>query len=256
MPVTRRFARPASAIDRLYVVLRRRTRSTATSHLLRRLLEPYAVTQALPHLRDVDWKSLRKLLEQLDRASGRGLVSAIEKHLAFHRYFYEKSGNATLLALWRDWELKLRLFFIVDHEAFQHAHDVAGVHEELLAVIETGHHDQIRKDLATMCTTRRVPRSAIHCGASIGGPAPARSRRFCVASARRWMVADGPPVADRSARHGGQASCAEAWLPARARAHVRGRYASRGCGIDPYCERGRGFGCAIVDRRVRAVRRQ
>jgi DNA-binding GntR family transcriptional regulator len=69
------------------------------------------VAQALPHLRDVDWKSLRKLLEQLDRASGRdGLVSAIEKYLAFHRYFYEKSGNATLLALWRDWELKLRLF--------------------------------------------------------------------------------------------------------------------------------------------------
>lgn len=68
-----------------------------------------------------------------------------QEHLAFHRYFYEKSGNATLLALWQDWELKLRLFFIFDHEAFQSAQDVAGVHEELIAVIETGDHDLIRE---------------------------------------------------------------------------------------------------------------
>jgi DNA-binding GntR family transcriptional regulator len=112
---------------------------------IRTLIEPYAVTQALPRLGDADWKQLRKLLDQLERASGRDLVSAIEKHLAFHRYFYEKSGNATLLALWRDWELKLRLFFIFDHEAFQSAQDVAGVHKELIAVIETGDHDRIRE---------------------------------------------------------------------------------------------------------------
>lgn len=111
---------------------------------IRTLVEPYAVTQALPRLNDGDWKQLRRLLEQLDRASGRDTVSAIEKHLAFHRYFYEKSGNATLLALWQDWESKLRLFFIVDHEAFESVEDVAGVHKELIDVIESGDHERIR----------------------------------------------------------------------------------------------------------------
>lgn len=115
---------------------------------IRTLVEPYAVTQALPRLTDGDWKQLRRLLEQLGRASGHDLSSAIEKHLAFHRYFYEKCGNATLLALWHDWESKLRLFFIVDHEAFQHAPDVAGVHEELIAVIQSGDHERIRAAFA------------------------------------------------------------------------------------------------------------
>lgn len=119
--------------------------SIAEIAAIRTIVEPYAVTQALPRLGDADWKQLRKLLKQLDSASGRDLVSAIEKHLAFHRYFYEKSGNATLLALWQDWELKLRLFFIFDHEAFQSAQDVAGVHEELVTVIESGDHDRIRE---------------------------------------------------------------------------------------------------------------
>jgi len=111
---------------------------------IRTLLEPYAVSQALPRMTAADWKQLRKLLDQLNKATGRDAVSAIEKHLAFHRYFYEKSGNATLLGLWQDWESKLRLFFIVDHEAFQHAHDVAGVHEDLITVIESGDHESIR----------------------------------------------------------------------------------------------------------------
>lgn len=111
---------------------------------IRALVEPYAVIQSLPRLKESDWKQLRRVLAQLDRASDRDLMSAIEKHLAFHRYFYEKSGNATLLALWQDWESKLRLFFIVDHEAFQHAHDVTGVHEELITIIESGDHERIR----------------------------------------------------------------------------------------------------------------
>jgi DNA-binding GntR family transcriptional regulator len=115
---------------------------------IRTILEPYAVLQSLPRLNDGDWKQLQRLLDQLDQASGRDLGSAIEKHLAFHRYFYDRSGNATLLSMWQDWESKLRLFFIVDHEAFQHAHDVAGAHQDLIAVIQSGDHDRIRAAFA------------------------------------------------------------------------------------------------------------
>ncbi len=111
---------------------------------LRFLLEPYAVSLAVPKLNDADWKNLRRILEQLDRAVGRDPGTEIEKHLAFHRYFYEKCGNESLLSIWRDWESKLRLFFIVDHEKFTNLHDVAEVHEELITIIQSGDQDAIR----------------------------------------------------------------------------------------------------------------
>jgi DNA-binding GntR family transcriptional regulator len=111
---------------------------------IRTQLEPYAVALALPRLRHADWKSLQRTLDQLQRVAGRDAAAQIEKHLAFHRFFYEHSGNQTLLALWRDWEAKLRLFFIADHEAFENSRDVAGVHEELLNVIRDGDPDRIR----------------------------------------------------------------------------------------------------------------
>jgi DNA-binding GntR family transcriptional regulator len=115
---------------------------------LRYLLEPYAVSLAMPKLNDADWKNLRRILEQLDRSVGRDPATEIEKHLAFHRYFYEKCGNDTLLSIWRGWESKLRLFFIVDHEAFKSSHEVASVHEDLIAVIQSGDEEAIRAAFA------------------------------------------------------------------------------------------------------------
>lgn len=111
---------------------------------IRTQLEPYAVALALPRLKDSDWKSLQRTLNQLQKVAGRDAAAGIEKHLAFHRFFYEHSGNQTLLALWTDWEAKLRLFFIADHEAFENSRDVAGVHEELMNVIRDGDADRIR----------------------------------------------------------------------------------------------------------------
>jgi DNA-binding GntR family transcriptional regulator len=116
---------------------------------IRTQIEPYAVSLTLPRLTDADWKSLRRLLEQFTRAStGRDPAVEIEKHLAFHRFFYERSGNNTLLSMWQDWESKLRLFFILDHEAFQNSRDVAGVHEELMEIIQSRDPDAIRAAFA------------------------------------------------------------------------------------------------------------
>jgi len=115
---------------------------------LRYLLEPYAVASAVSNLNEADWNGLRRIVDQLERAAGRDPVGEIEKHLAFHRYFYEKCGNAMLLSIWRDWESKLRLFFIVDHDAFQNAQEVASTHEALIAVIQSGDKDAIREAFA------------------------------------------------------------------------------------------------------------
>lgn len=111
---------------------------------IRTQLEPYAVSLALPRMTSTDWKNLRRILEEMHRVAGHDLVAAIEKHLAFHRYFYERSGNRTLLNLWCDWESKLRLFFIVDHGAFEDSQDVVAVHEQLIKTFRTGGPEEIR----------------------------------------------------------------------------------------------------------------
>jgi DNA-binding GntR family transcriptional regulator len=87
---------------------------------------------------------LQRTLDQLQKVAGRDSAAEIEKHLAFHWFFYAHSGNQTLLAKWIDWEAKLRLFFIADHAAFENSRDVAGVHEELINVIRDGDADRIR----------------------------------------------------------------------------------------------------------------
>jgi DNA-binding GntR family transcriptional regulator len=115
---------------------------------IRTQLEPYAVSLALPRLSSTDWKNLRSILEEMHRVAGNDLVTAIEKHLAFHRYFYERSGNRTLLDMWSDWESKLRLFFIFDHGAFQDSNDVVAVHEELIDIFRTGGPEEIRSAFA------------------------------------------------------------------------------------------------------------
>jgi len=71
---------------------------------------------------------LRKLLKQLPRV-GRDLVSAIEKHLTFHRYFYESRQTqpfSTVAGLGTETATVL-----ISTTRPSSRSDVAGVHEEL-----------------------------------------------------------------------------------------------------------------------------
>lgn len=106
---------------------------------LRLLLEPYAVQQASAQLERDKGQPLRAALAHLRKAS-RSKVPAdlIESHLAFHRLFYNLSGNQLLEDMWTGWETKLRLFLIADHQEFGDAGDVVTPHEELAAVIGEG----------------------------------------------------------------------------------------------------------------------
>jgi DNA-binding GntR family transcriptional regulator len=106
---------------------------------LRLLLEPYAVRQAADQLDAGHGRPLRTALTALRKASkSAAAADLIESHLAFHRLFYELSGNQLLQEMWAGWETKLRLFLIADHQAFAEAGDVVKPHEELAAVIQAG----------------------------------------------------------------------------------------------------------------------
>jgi DNA-binding GntR family transcriptional regulator len=113
---------------------------------IRVLVEPYAVDAALENFTASDWKMLEQVISKFAKASDRRSGAAqIEAHLAFHRFFYERCGNAQLLGMWSGWESKLKLFYIVDHDvSFPNPHDVVGVHGELVDVFRSGDVEKIK----------------------------------------------------------------------------------------------------------------
>jgi DNA-binding GntR family transcriptional regulator len=112
---------------------------------IRVLIEPYAVDLALERLTAADWKQLEQMIAKFAKATERRNGAAqIEAHLAFHRFFYERCGNRELLSMWSGWESKLRLFYIIDHDAFPDPHDVVGVHGELVDTFRSGDAEKIK----------------------------------------------------------------------------------------------------------------
>lgn len=112
---------------------------------IRVLVEPQVVVLALEGMGRSDWKILDQLIAKFAKATDRRNGAAqVETHLAFHRFFYERCGNRELFNMWSGWESKLRLFYILDHDAFPDPHDVLGVHGDLIEDFKSGDRERIR----------------------------------------------------------------------------------------------------------------
>jgi DNA-binding GntR family transcriptional regulator len=125
-------------------------RMAAEIAALRAVLEPYAVECALPYFATGEGRAeLTDALETLSERTAAGdRPGSIEAHLALHGLLYRASGNQALYDVWKSWELQLRLFLAVDHQAYQDLSDLTEWHRALLAAIETGDIEQIRLELA------------------------------------------------------------------------------------------------------------
>ena len=132
---------------------------------LRAVLEPYAVECALPHFATAEGRA--ELVDAVstlsERTSEGDRPGSLEAHLAIHGLLYRASGNQALYDVWKSWELQLRLFLAVDHQAFPQLSDLAVTHRALLAAIEAGDMKQIRREL-TGHIHSKVPGSAHEAG--------------------------------------------------------------------------------------------
>ncbi len=117
---------------------------------VRQCVEPLAVESGLEALREDDGAALRAAVESLAEVAAQGdMAASIDAHLAVHRLFYELSGNTVLMDLWRSWESRLRLFWVMDHQAFPTLSDVAQSHYRLLELVLAGDRAAISKELHT-----------------------------------------------------------------------------------------------------------
>jgi DNA-binding GntR family transcriptional regulator len=132
---------------------------------LRAVLEPYAVERALPYFATARGRA--ELAEAVEALSARTAeddrAGSIEAHLKVHGLLYRASGNEVLFDVWKSWESQLRLFLAVDHQSFPQLRDVGESHRVLLAAIEAGDIEQIRRELAEHIHSK-VPATAAGAG--------------------------------------------------------------------------------------------
>jgi DNA-binding GntR family transcriptional regulator len=116
---------------------------------IRFLVEPHAAEQSAQRLGRQMPKGLGELVGALrGAADADDRPGAIEAHLAFHRFFYEHSGNQMLASMWDNWEIRLRLFLVVDHQHYDDMDEVAAAHERLASLVDAGHMEQFTDELA------------------------------------------------------------------------------------------------------------
>jgi len=116
--------------------------------VVRQRVEVLTVELGLDALRRDEAEELRSAVAALQEATRTSdIVGSIDAHVAIHRLLYLRSGNAVLADMWRSWESRLRLFWVVEHRSFERLTDLADSHTRLLELIVEGDLDAIREEL-------------------------------------------------------------------------------------------------------------
>lgn len=115
---------------------------------VRRLMEPYAVLEALRQQPDELRRNARAALAEMGRAARAGdRAREAEAHSAYHGLFYNRSGNTTLDRLWNRIEDPVRLYLQLRQSSPEGMLEVASAHERLLDLLDDGNAAAIRSEV-------------------------------------------------------------------------------------------------------------
>jgi len=114
---------------------------------LRELIEWDAVRKSIPRLDEEDFRKLSDIYEGMVQAAREDdLFGFIDLDMAFHGYFFEKSGNRTILQIWRQIAVKLKQFLAITNKLyFPDLMSIAVGHTPLIEVLKTGDEDEIKR---------------------------------------------------------------------------------------------------------------
>jgi DNA-binding GntR family transcriptional regulator len=115
---------------------------------VRRLMEPYAVLEALRQHPDELQDSARAALTEMGRAARAGnRAREAEAHSAYHGLFYNRSGNTTLDRLWNRIEDPVRLYLQLRQSSPEGMLEVASAHQRLVDLLAEGNASAIRSEV-------------------------------------------------------------------------------------------------------------
>jgi len=115
---------------------------------VRRLMEPYAVLEALrKNPAGLRRDAVDALSEMAKAARAGDRVREAEAHSAYHGLFYNRSGNTTLDRLWTRIEDPVRLYLQLRQTSAEGMLEVASAHQRLVELMEDGSASAIRSEV-------------------------------------------------------------------------------------------------------------
>jgi len=109
-------------------------------YALRELIEWDAVRRSYRRLDEGDFERLRGIYEEMVEAARRDdAYGFVDRDMAFHGFFFEKSGNRTILSIWDQIAVKLTRFLALSNKLyFPNLISIAQSHEPLLLALREG----------------------------------------------------------------------------------------------------------------------
>ncbi|MFC5404248.1 GntR family transcriptional regulator [Cohnella soli] len=109
-------------------------------YALRELIERDALLKSIPKLGAADYAQLDLLYKRMRAAAEEeDLYRFIDLDLEFHSFFYEKSGNRTIMNLWLQLAVKLKRFLAITNKLyFPDLLSIAEGHAPLIDALKSG----------------------------------------------------------------------------------------------------------------------
>lgn len=105
---------------------------------LRQLIEGHALRETMKNLTAKDIAHLEQILDGMkESVDENDPCRLVELDMAFHGYFYERSGNALFLDIWNGIKTKIMRFISITNQDYT-GHFIPSAHEELLDLIKMG----------------------------------------------------------------------------------------------------------------------
>ncbi|MCD9026093.1 GntR family transcriptional regulator [Cohnella silvisoli] len=116
-------------------------------YALRELIEWDAVKRSIPDLQPSDFTHLIEIYKSMKRAAeNNDLFQLIDLDMEFHRFFFTKSGNKTILQIWDQIHIKIKRFLSITNILyFPDLITIAEGHMPLIEALQTGNEKEVEK---------------------------------------------------------------------------------------------------------------
>lgn len=110
--------------------------------ILREMIESFTVRQAIPLLKEHDYRKLESILSEMETAiQAKDSIAILEKDMEFHGYFYKISNNEAILEVWNRMRTKIMRFMAISNRYYS-TEFLVDWHMKLIHVLKSGDEEE------------------------------------------------------------------------------------------------------------------